>query len=66
MEILSIMLAASIAMTGCIGVAAADPWKDESGHGRWEKRYDHEDYRKHRKKHYKKYSRDYQRNYSHT
>jgi hypothetical protein len=39
-KILGTMLAASIAMTGWIGVAAADPWKDESGNGRWSGRYE--------------------------
>jgi hypothetical protein len=32
-KILGTMLAASIAMTGWIGVAAADPWKDEAAMG---------------------------------
>jgi hypothetical protein len=35
MKIVSATLALSIAMTGCIGVAVADSWKDESGQGRW-------------------------------
>ncbi|RWG45226.1 hypothetical protein [Mesorhizobium sp.] len=56
MKILGTMLAMSMAMTGCIGVAAADPWKDESGHGRWMGRYEqggdyrrtHRYYREHR------------------
>ncbi|PAQ09053.1 hypothetical protein [Mesorhizobium temperatum] len=40
------MTAVSIALPTLAGGAAADPWKDESGHGRWISRYEHrEDYR---------------------
>jgi len=50
------MITLSIAMVGSVGLAAAEPWKDESGHGRWEdrseayddfepRRYDREDRR---------------------
>ncbi|PAP95430.1 hypothetical protein [Mesorhizobium wenxiniae] len=40
------MIAVSIALPTLAGGAAADPWKDESGHGRWIGRYEHrEDYR---------------------
>lgn len=34
MRIVGVMLAMSVALAGSIGVAMADPWKDESGHGR--------------------------------
>lgn len=33
-----VTLMAGIAMAGCISMAAADPWKDESGHGKWQGR----------------------------
>lgn len=56
MKILGTMLAMSMALTGCIGVAGADSWKHESGHGRWMGRYEqggdyrrtHRYYREHR------------------
>jgi hypothetical protein len=45
MKTLGLMAAVSIALTTWVGGAAADPWKDESGHGRWIGRYEHrEDY----------------------
>ncbi len=40
MKLLGVMTALSVATTGLTGMAAADPWKDESGHGRWS-RYEH-------------------------
>ena len=46
MKILGLMVAAGVAFTAGAGVTAADPWKDESGHGRWTNRYEYrEDYR---------------------
>jgi len=34
----------SLAIAGCIEGAAADPWKDESGKGRWRGDYERYDY----------------------
>jgi hypothetical protein len=58
---LGLMTAVSIALTTWAGGAAADPWKDESGHGRWISRDEHrEDYRPRRyyreRYSYKRYS----------
>ncbi|TIM04781.1 hypothetical protein [Mesorhizobium sp.] len=51
-----VTLMAGIAMAGCISMAAADPWKDESGHGKWQGRYqDEDDYERKRERYsYKK------------
>jgi hypothetical protein len=38
---LSLLL--SLVVGGWLGTAAADPWKDESGHGRWRGGYDRKD-----------------------
>ncbi|MBP2237379.1 hypothetical protein J2Z31_003897 [Sinorhizobium kostiense] len=35
MKIITLVAAAGVAFTGFAGIAFADPWKDESGHGRW-------------------------------
>ncbi|WEX86601.1 hypothetical protein PZN02_002902 [Sinorhizobium garamanticum] len=35
MKFLTIAAAVGVALTACAGSALADPWKDESGHGRW-------------------------------
>ncbi|MFA1621678.1 hypothetical protein ACDY96_02315 [Rhizobium mongolense] len=35
MKMLTIAAAAGVALAMCAGDASADPWKDESGHGRW-------------------------------
>lgn len=46
MKTLGFIMAVGIALTTWVGGATADPWKDESGHGRWISRYGHyEDYR---------------------
>lgn len=34
MTIATMLAAAGVALAACAGTAAADPWKDESGHGR--------------------------------
>lgn len=51
-----VTLMAGIAMAGCISMAAADQWKDESGHGKWQGRYqDEDDYERKRERYsYKK------------
>lgn len=43
MKIAGALIAMSIAIVGSIGVAGADPWKDESGHQRWMGRYEYRD-----------------------
>ena len=46
MKAQGLMTAVSIALTIWVGEAAADPWKDESGHRRWISSDEHrEDYR---------------------
>jgi hypothetical protein len=35
MKIVILLAAAGVAITACASAAVADPWKDESGHGRW-------------------------------
>ncbi len=43
MKMLTIAAAVGVALTMGAGNASADPWKDESGHGRWRSdRYDSE------------------------
>ncbi|TIP29750.1 MAG: hypothetical protein E5X67_05740 [Mesorhizobium sp.] len=39
MKMLGTILAAWVAIVGGISATAADPWKDESGHGKWQGRY---------------------------
>jgi hypothetical protein len=56
MKMLVTLLAAGIAMTGCVSVAAADPWKDESGHGRWVGRYNDDDHQPRRYRERERYS----------
>ncbi|WP_026620861.1 hypothetical protein M728_004833 (plasmid) [Ensifer sp. WSM1721] len=41
MKMIKLFAAAALAFAGCAGSALADPWKDESGHGRW-RGYDYE------------------------
>lgn len=41
MKAVHLTVALFVAVSGA-GVAAADPWKDESGHGRWIERYEHD------------------------
>ncbi|WEX76791.1 hypothetical protein PYH37_005131 [Sinorhizobium numidicum] len=55
MKMLGVIIALFMAMTGYAGTAAADPWKDESGHGRWIKRYEGDYWRPYR------YQREYRR-----
>lgn len=43
MKFSALILATAIAIGGLAGVAAADPWKEESGHGRWHERYEYDD-----------------------
>ncbi|SJM29693.1 hypothetical protein [Mesorhizobium delmotii] len=43
MKALGIMTAVGIALIACMGVAAADPWKDESDNGRWLRSYERGD-----------------------
>ncbi|QSY97778.1 hypothetical protein J2J97_28545 (plasmid) [Rhizobium bangladeshense] len=40
MKLLTLAAATVVALTVCTGNALADPWKDESGHGRWHGNYD--------------------------
>ncbi|UWU18068.1 hypothetical protein N2599_22530 (plasmid) [Rhizobium sullae] len=35
MKLLTITAAVGMALSVCAGNALSDPWKDESGHGRW-------------------------------
>ncbi|MDE3873762.1 hypothetical protein I7G55_06470 [Sinorhizobium meliloti] len=35
MKIVTTAISVGVALTGIAGMAFADPWKDESGHGRW-------------------------------
>lgn len=35
MKIVTLAIAACVVLSGMAGAALADPWKDESGHGRW-------------------------------
>ena len=35
-----VTLALGLAFSGGIGIASADPWKDESGKGRWRQGYE--------------------------
>ncbi|RVP22516.1 hypothetical protein [Sinorhizobium meliloti] len=67
MKLLTIAAAAGVALTLCAGNALADPWKDESGHGRWrgyhdEPRYERraykEEYRRGRCKIERKWDED--------
>lgn len=50
------LLALATCATACLGagVATADPWKDESGHGRWRGEY-HSDYRRSDARDYRDY-----------
>ncbi len=43
MRSLGIMAALSISLIGWAGTASADPWKDESGKGRWRGGYERGD-----------------------
>jgi hypothetical protein len=43
MRIVGIMAVLSITLVGWAGIAAADPWKDESGKGRWRGGYERGD-----------------------
>lgn len=43
MKTLSLTVALLTMLAGLAGQAAADPWKDESGHGRWIGRHDDDD-----------------------
>jgi hypothetical protein len=59
------LLVAAVAMTAWSGAASADPWKDESGHGRGFERYER-DYREGRDDRYQRdyrYTRDNYRRY---
>ncbi|UFX09246.1 hypothetical protein [Sinorhizobium meliloti] len=40
MKIVTTAISVGVALTGMAGMAFADPWKDESGHGRWRDYYD--------------------------
>lgn len=40
MKIVTTAISVGVALTGMAGMAFADPWKDESGHGRWRGYYD--------------------------
>ncbi|MBY3597581.1 hypothetical protein [Rhizobium bangladeshense] len=40
MKLLTLAAAAGVALTAWTGNALADPWKDESGHGRWYGNYE--------------------------
>ncbi|KFC64816.1 hypothetical protein FG93_05106 [Bosea sp. LC85] len=43
MKTLGLLSALSITLIGWAGIAAADPWKDESGKGRWRGGYERGD-----------------------
>jgi hypothetical protein len=43
MKIIGVTAALSIALIGWAGIASADPWKDESGKGRWRGGYERGD-----------------------
>ncbi|MBY5624430.1 hypothetical protein [Rhizobium leguminosarum] len=55
MKLMTLAAAASVALTLCGGNALADPWKDESGHGRW--RGNHDGHRYERKAYKEEYRR---------
>ncbi|CAN7674180.1 hypothetical protein LJR231_005390 [Phyllobacterium sp. LjRoot231] len=40
MRTIGFITALSIALTAGVGMATADPWKDESGNGRWLRTYE--------------------------
>lgn len=54
MKMLGTILAAWVAIVGGISVATADPWKDESGHGKWQDRYEDDYERKRERYSYKR------------
>lgn len=53
-KIAGLVLTLVAAMTIAAGTAAADPWKDESGHGRWIPRY-HERHDWNPRRHYREH-----------
>ncbi|TIW13950.1 MAG: hypothetical protein E5V70_06545 [Mesorhizobium sp.] len=60
MKMLGTMLAAWVAIVGGNSVAAADPWKDESGHGKWQDRHRYEDTYERKRERYS-YKEEYRR-----
>jgi hypothetical protein len=57
MKATSLVTAFSIAISAWAAPAVADPWKDESGHGRWERKHKEKDWKKRR--HYREHRRDH-------
>ncbi|WGJ06625.1 hypothetical protein [Brucella intermedia] len=58
MRVFKYLIAASLAFGALsASVAMADPWKDESGHGRWANRHYDDDYRPRR--HYRERKHEY-------
>jgi hypothetical protein len=60
MKMLGTILAAWVAIVGGITVAAADPWKDASGHGKWQDCYRYEDDYERKRERYS-YKEEYRR-----
>ncbi len=62
MKTIGIVIAVLATVAGQIGTAAADPWKDESGHGRWLPRYEEHPRRYYREHRYQRaYKEEYRR-----
>ena len=61
----SLLLASLVILTlGSAGSASADPWKDESGHGRYDRHYDDRVPRRHyhgRRYEHRAYKEEYRR-----